>query len=141
MHFLFPYNHPIEDLLARQIERYDAPLSPDGGWVQHRDTQSLVESNPNTVSAEPSDDELAPRTRRACEEEMDVSLLEKGGVYELHAASGNIYDVDVVAETCTCLDWRQREPEGGCKHMRRVDIEIKAGRIPHPDGRIPRSGS
>ena len=141
VHFLFPYNHPIEDLLARQIEPDGAALSPDGGWVESRDAQSLVESNPDTVSAEPSDDELAPRTRRACEEDMDVSLLEKGGVYEVHAASGNVYDVDVISESCTCLDWRQRKPEGGCKHLRRVDIEIKAGRIPRPDGRLPRSRS
>jgi hypothetical protein len=82
-------------------------------------------------------DELDPRERRAREEEMDVSLLRKGGVYEVRSESGNTYRVDVAGGTCTCLDWQQREPDGGCKHLRRVDAEIKAGDVPRPDGRVP----
>ena len=82
-------------------------------------------------------DELNPRERRAHEEEMDVSLLRKGGIYEVYSESGNIYRVDVAGGTCTCLDWQQREPDGGCKHLRRVDAEIKAGDVPRPDGRVP----
>ena len=77
------------------------------------------------------------RERRAQEEEMDVSLLRKGGVYEVRSESGNTYKVDICLGTCTCLDWQQREPEGGCKHFRRVDAEIKAGNVPRPDGRVP----
>jgi len=34
-------------------------------------------------------DDLEPQTRRAVDEEMTVSLLEKGGRYEVHSASGN----------------------------------------------------
>jgi len=68
---------------------------------------------------------------------MDVSLLSKGGRYEVQSASGNRYEVDVVDESCTCPDWQQRSPEGGCKHLRRVDHEIKRGRVPRPDGRLP----
>ena len=82
-------------------------------------------------------DEPDPRERRAREEEMDVSLLRKGGVYEVYSESGNTYRVDVAGGTCTCLDWQQREPDGGCKHLRRVDTEIKAGDVPRPDGRVP----
>ncbi|XVH33774.1 hypothetical protein ACNS7O_18725 (plasmid) [Haloferacaceae archaeon DSL9] len=140
-HFLLHYNHPIEEHLARLVEPNDPALAPDGGWVATRDTQSAIKPEIDTVSAEPSADELAPRMRRACDEEMDVSLLKKGGVYEVHSESGNFYDVDVAAETCTCLDWQRREPEGGCKHMRRVDIEIDAGNVPRPDGRLPRTES
>ena len=81
-------------------------------------------------------DELDPRERRAREEEMDVSLLRKGGVYEVCSESENTYRVDVAGGTCTCLDWQQREPDGGCKHLRRVDAEIKAGDVPRPDGRV-----
>jgi hypothetical protein len=68
---------------------------------------------------------------------MDVSLLAKGGVYEVHSQSGNIYEVDVVSSSCTCPDWQDRKPEGGCKHLRRVDMEIKAGAVPRPDGHLP----
>jgi hypothetical protein len=82
-------------------------------------------------------DESDPREQRAQEETMDVSLLRKGGVYEIRSASGNRYTVDVAGGTCTCLDWQQREPDGGCKHLRRIDAEIKAGDVPRPDGRIP----
>jgi len=48
-----------------------------------------------------------------------------------------IRDVDVIGESCTCPDWQQRSPAGGCKHLRRVDHEIKRGRVPRPDGRLP----
>lgn len=81
--------------------------------------------------------DLEPRTRRAFEEAMAISLLEKGGRYEVRSASGNRYEVDIADETCTCPDWEYRTPEGGCKHLRRVDVEIKLGRVPRPDGRLP----
>ncbi len=81
-------------------------------------------------------DDFEPRTRRAVTGEMSVSLLEKGGRYEVQSASGNRYEVDVVGESCTCPDWQQRSPAGGCKHLRRVNHEIKRGRVPRPDGRL-----
>jgi len=68
---------------------------------------------------------------------MDVSLLSKSGRYEVQSASGNRYEVDVIDESCTCPDWQQSSPEGGCKHLRRVDHEIKRGRVLRPDGRLP----
>jgi hypothetical protein len=79
------------------------------------------------------------RTRRAREEQMDISLAQKGGIYEVRSASDNTYEVDISAGTCSCLDWQKREPDGGCKHRRRVDMEIKAGHVPRPDGRLPQS--
>lgn len=77
------------------------------------------------------------RTRRAQEEEMDVSLAQKGGIYEVQSASDNIYKVDVGAGVCSCPDWERNEPDGGCKHLRRVSMEIKAGNVPKPNGRLP----
>ena len=76
--------------------------------MSETDTSASAVPNPdNTASEEPSTDdaELDPRTQRAREEGIDVSLLAKGGVYEVHSQSGNIYEVDVVAQSCTCLDW------------------------------------
>ena len=92
---------------------------------------------PETVPQSIARADLDPRTERAFEEAMAVSLLEKGGRYEVQSASGNWYEVDIVAETCTCPDWEYRTPEGGCKHLRRVDVELKLGRVPRPDGRLP----
>jgi hypothetical protein len=79
----------------------------------------------------------SPRTKRAVAEAMDVSLLSKGGRYEVQSASDNRYEVDIIDESCTCPDWQQRSPEDGCKHLRCVDHEIKRGRVPRPDGRLP----
>lgn len=47
------------------------------------------------------------------------------------------YEVDVTNESCTCLDWQQRSPKGGCKHLRRGDHQSKRGRVPRTDGRLP----
>ncbi|MCD2198664.1 MULTISPECIES: SWIM zinc finger family protein [unclassified Halobacterium] len=40
----------------------------------------------------------------------------------------------MVAKTCTCPDWEYRTPEGGCKHLWRVDVEIKPDRVLRPYG-------
>lgn len=55
----------------------------------------------------------------------------------VHSASGNTYTVDVTAGTCTCKDHEKNDPEGGCKHRRRVELEIRSKQVPTPDGRIP----
>lgn len=80
-----------------------------------------------------------PRTRRARTESMSISLRRTGGLYEVRVASGRIYDVDVSMPACTCPDWQTRQPAGGCKHLRRVDMEIKARTVPGPDGRVVRN--
>ena len=90
------------------------------------------ETNDDTASSQPDH-----RTRRAREETMEVSLVRRGGIYEVQSASSNNYEVDIGMGTCSCLDWQTHEPNGGCKHVRRVDIEIKNGRVPRPDGRLP----
>lgn len=111
----------------------------DGGQIMIEDASGSV-SGPNTDKTDGSaaaDTTIAPRTRRAHEEEMDVSLLRKGGIYEVRSESGNVYKVDIADGSCTCLDWQRREPEGGCKHFRCVDMAVKAGAVPRPDGRVP----
>ena len=68
---------------------------------------------------------------------MHVTLSRAGGRYTVHASSGRYYRVDVVEKTCTCPDFQSGPPAGGCKHLRRVNMEIRAGSVPTPDGRIP----
>lgn len=82
-------------------------------------------------------DDLEPRTKHTVDEATDVSLLSKGDQHEVQSESGNWYEIDAGGESCTCLDWQQRAPEGGCKHLRRVDHEIKQGRVSQPDGQPP----
>ena len=90
------------------------------------------EMNDDTASSQPDH-----RTRRAREETMEVSMVRRGGIYEVQSASGNNYEVDIGMGTCSCLDWQTHEPDVGCKHVQRVDMEIKGGRVPRPDGRLP----
>jgi len=72
------------------------------------------------------------RTKRAKREDMNVSLLRKGGIYEVDSESGNTYEVDILEDICSCPDNHDR-----CKHRRRVEMEIDCHRVPRPDGRLP----
>ncbi len=69
---------------------------------------------------------------------MEVQFLQRGAVYDVLSESGSTYVVNVEEETCTCPDFEQRHPDGGCKHLRRVDLEIRTGLIPAPDGTFVR---
>jgi len=130
VHYLWPEGHPVEERLHRRLTGSETAVAPDGGRTDDVRDRMVVEDH------SPQDD-LEPRTKRAVDEAMDVSLLSKGGRYEVQSASGNRYEVDIIAESCTCPDWQQRTPEGRCKHMRRVDHEIKQGQVPRPDGQLP----
>jgi len=131
VHFLWPEGNLAEALLENRIQEIGSAVAPDGG--QAGDIRDRMLVSDGSTSA----DDLEPRTKRAVEEAMTVSLLAKGGRYEVEAASGNRYEVDIIGQSCTCPDWQQRAPDGGCKHMRRVDHEIKQGQVPRPDGQLP----
>jgi len=77
-----------------------------------------------------------PRTRRALSEDMTVRFVEKGPRYAVYSESGRTYAVDAEAETCNCPDYEKRDVF--CKHLRRVDIEIRTGVAPGPDGTFVR---
>ena len=77
-----------------------------------------------------------PRARRARTEDMEVSLRKTGGIYSVHSQSGKTYRVDVALEECTCPDQQQTSTER-CKHIRRVELEIRHRTVPTPDGRLP----
>ncbi|QCS44992.1 SWIM zinc finger family protein [Natrinema versiforme] len=79
-----------------------------------------------------------PRTRRALSEDMDVHFATAGALYEIVSESGHTYEVDIEKETCSCPDFEQRQLESGCKHLRRVDLEIRTGLVPAPDGTFVR---
>jgi hypothetical protein len=92
------------------------------------------DSNPTEEPTPCLENDVIRREGRAQTQEMDVSLLRQGGIYEVRSASGGIYEVDVLQRTCTCLDV---PPKGGCKHYRRVRTDIRAGLVPRPDGKLP----
>jgi len=100
---------------------------------------AVIDSSPTQHSEDEQQSGDEDRGRRARKEDMRVALLRKGGVYEIDSASGNTYEVDVLNETCSCPDHQNPETPFPCKHFQRVELELDAGRIPRPDGRIPES--
>jgi len=76
------------------------------------------------------------RTRRARTEDMAVALRKAGGIYTVEGESGNQYRVDISRGECTCPD-QQKSSVDRCKHIRRVELELRNRTIPTPDGRLP----
>jgi hypothetical protein len=72
------------------------------------------------------------RTRRAVFEDMHVRFGQQGPEYTVESESGRTYQVNIQNGTCTCPDHERRGVE--CKHLRRVDLDVRAGRVPEPDG-------
>lgn len=74
------------------------------------------------------------RDKRAAEE-LIVPVAKGEGMFDVYSEDGDRKTVDIISPACTCPDFEYREPEGGCKHIRRVMFEI--GERPIPDGVDP----
>ncbi|KDE59194.1 zinc finger SWIM domain-containing protein [Halostagnicola sp. A56] len=92
----------------------------------------ITTASPKTSLPVPTDRRLEERSLRARTEAMSVLAL-GDGLYEVESESGHTYLVDLEAGRCTCPDHVFRNVR--CKHVRRVAIEITAGRVP-PLGQI-----
>lgn len=74
--------------------------------------------------------EVEDRTERALTEPLsavsvDGTPLEGDEtIVSVVSHSGESYQVDVLEGQCTCPDARHREPEGGCKHVRRARVAL-----------------
>ncbi|MFC6977126.1 SWIM zinc finger family protein [Halomicroarcula sp. GCM10025709] len=120
----------LDDQFGMHVDGEPRRAVADGGVAQARVDDGGVTDPAEDLFAVHSEDD--PRTKRAKRESIDVAFLEQPGVYEVHSASDSRYEVDVLEETCTCPDTADR-----CKHLRRVDIEIREGLVPRPDGKLP----
>jgi len=89
-------------------------------------------ASPDRRPLAPDPRELDERSARAWTEEMAVRPL-TGGEYRVDSASGATYVVDLRDGGCTCPDHRMRRER--CKHLRRVALEVTAGRVPPPGKR------
>jgi len=72
--------------------------------------------------------QLDDRDIRALSEWMTV-FVEAPGMFRV-ISEGPEYLVDLETETCECDDSTYRDPEGGCKHIRRVRFTTGARDIP-----------
>jgi len=83
--------------------------------------------------------DLDKRTRRALEEYITIlpSLGDAAGCDSLVTAvseSGSEYLVDLWEGRCNCPDSEHRNPDGGCKHIRRARFALGRRAIPNaPD--------
>lgn len=87
--------HSVEYLLHERLTGPESVVAPGGGRTGDVRDRRVVDEDPR-----PQDD-LEPRTKRAVDEAMSVSLLSKGGRYEVQSASGNRYEVAIIGESCT----------------------------------------
>ncbi|QLG50236.1 hypothetical protein [Natrinema halophilum] len=75
------------------------------------------------MSSESIQPDVEPRTVRAATEHMTV-IEEAPALFSVTTQSGSEYTVDLREGVCSCHDYRNREPEGGCKHLRRTRMEV-----------------
>jgi hypothetical protein len=86
----------------------------------------MVESDLDGESRYDDSIEIPDRTRRALEEPLTVVDLDGTPVEDdatvvlVVSHSGESYRVDARAGVCECPDSKHRDPDGGCKHVRRA---------------------
>lgn len=84
--------------------------------------QTNVEANAD--GTQPA--QIDKRTVRAIKEHiliMGDPTNESEQPLTVYGEGGSEYLVDTILGSCTCPDYQNREPERGCKHIRRVRIE------------------
>jgi hypothetical protein len=59
-----------------------------------------------------------------------VPIADADDLYDVTSDSGSTYRVDLRFESCECGDARHRDPEGGCKHVRRAAFATGRREIP-----------
>lgn len=96
-----------------------------------RNTTPTQKSESTETTTVPKALAVEKRTRRACEESMAVDPYGGGtGMFDVYSESGNDYVVDLRDDVCSCPDFIHREPNGGCKHIRRVRLEFGIDEVP-----------
>jgi len=94
-------------------------------------SQCFPAATDELVALAPDPGTLSERGLRAWTERMAVHSM--GERYAVDSESGERYAVDPVEGSCSCPDARMRNET--CKHLRRVALEITAGRVPPPGER------
>jgi hypothetical protein len=74
---------------------------------------------------------VGKRSLKALSEAMVVREVAPS-LYAVTASSGREYRVDADLPACECDDWTYREPDGGCKHIRRVRFALGYDELPMP---------
>lgn len=72
---------------------------------------------------------IGKRTVRAATESMTV-VPDAPGMFRVYSGETAVYTVDLGSGACECPDAEYNEPESGCKHLRRVEMEAGIREIP-----------
>ena len=73
--------------------------------------------------------DLADRTVRALTDDLLV-VADAPGLYRVYGKDGDEYTVNAETGACTCPDTEYRDPDGGCKHVRRVEFHTGERAVP-----------
>ena len=73
--------------------------------------------------------DLADRTVRALTDYLLV-VEDAPGLFRVYGEDGDEYTVDAETGACTCPDAEYRDPDGGCKHVRRVAFHTGERAVP-----------
>jgi hypothetical protein len=91
----------------------------------------MIEFDSATLESVVTDNctDLEERDVRALTEKMSV-IPEGRDIYSVSTESGREYTVNTRERRCNCPDGQYHDPEGGCKHLRRV--KYATGETPLP---------
>lgn len=117
---------PVPYRARTTVESARLPLT-GGGWLLRPFKQAM---NTNATSGKESNG-IDSRTKKAAVESMSLDAYAgETGEYDVYAESGEVYRVCLITESCSCPDYEYNTPEGGCKHFRRVEMEIGQRSVP-----------
>lgn len=54
--------------------------------------------------------------------------------YKVSGSRDIVYEIDLREPSCTCPDWEDQQPKGGCKHILKVKLERGEVDEPSPSG-------
>ena len=70
------------------------------------------------------------RYNRAVNEDIEVTATYSDDIYRVNGNRDIDYLVNLENISCSCPDWRDRKPEGGCKHIIKAQIQKSEGEVP-----------
>ncbi len=70
------------------------------------------------------------RHKRAVNENIEVTATYTDDIYRVNGNRDIDYLVNLENISCSCPDWRDRKPEGGCKHIIKAQIQKSKGEVP-----------
>jgi|APHM01.1.fsa_nt_gi hypothetical protein len=105
--------------------------------MSRAETAADVDAPSAETGDEPPVRDLSAREARALSEHIVVlpprlapRYDAQSGLFSVTGENGSTYTVDPLLGSCTCPDARHHDPDGGCKHVARVEFELGEREVP-----------